>query len=270
MDSLTFKSHSYMKNVLITGGSSGIGFEVSRYFIKHNFRLFWVSWSENELKEAKEIMKNEFPDAEIETFVQDLSVMDAAESVLAWIENRDIVLDVLINNAGVGIHGLTKDNSMEKELAMIQLNVVTPYKLTRFFLSHFMAKNEGCIINISSNTSFQPVARMNTYASTKAFVKHFSMGLQEEMEILKSNVRIVTICPAAIKDTAFKVAANMKTFSGIAVTTSKEVAKDVWYAYSSGKNYRVTGWKMRLMQVLRPLVPYALQQAMVRKETKIS
>lgn len=262
-----------MKNVLITGGSSGIGFEISRYFLQHNFRLFWVSWSENELKEAQERMSTEFPTVQIETLVQDLSVMDAAEHVLQWIESMDVSLDVLINNAGVGMHGLTKDNDMQRELNMIQLNVVTPYKLSRFFLGHFLAKNDGCIINISSNTSFQPVARMNTYASTKAFVKHFSMGLQEEMEILNSKVRIVTICPAAIKDTAFKVAGNMeraKTFSGIAVTTSKEVAKDVWYAYSSGKNYRVTGWRMRMMQLVRPFVPYALQQAMVRKETKIS
>jgi short-subunit dehydrogenase len=262
-----------MKNILITGGSSGIGLDISRLFAKEGFKLYWVSWSSEELSTAKNQLLKEFPACKIETFVQDLSRMDSAEAVLQWIESQDIQLDVLINNAGVGIHGLTKDNSIQKELGMIQLNVVTPYKLTRYFLNHFLAKNEGCIINISSNTSFQPVARMNTYASTKAFIKHFSMGLQEEMEILNSKVRIVTICPAAIKDTAFKVAANMekaKTFSGIAVTTSKEVAKDVWFAYKSGKNYRVTGWKMRIMQVIRPIVPYGIQQAMVRKETKIS
>lgn len=261
-----------MQTVLITGGSSGIGLEMSRHFGKAGYRLIWVSKPEEELAKAKAQLIEELPTVEIHTMAKDLSNQAAAKEVYDWTKQKDWEVNVLINNAGFGTYGYQKDTSIEEELAMIQLNVINLYQLTRFFLQDMLQKDAGTIINISSNSSFQPVPRMNTYASTKAFVKHFSRGLQEELKMLRSNVRVMTVCPAAIKDTPFKTSAKMekvKTFTGLAYTTAKEVAKDVFKGFQQGKTFVISGWKMRLLYSIHNFVPYGLQQFLVRKETEI-
>ena len=259
------------KTVLITGGSSGIGFEISKIFAANNFHIVWVSLMENELKSAQENLLKIYPNNKIDFLCKDLSSSDAAQEVYNWIKENKWEIDVLINNAGFGVYGYTFENDLDKEVAMIQLNVVSLFKLTKLFLKDMILKNDGIIINISSNSSFQPVVRMNVYASTKAFVTHFSKGLQEELTLIKSKVKVMTVCPAAIKDTAFKKVGNMekvKTFDGLAATTAKEVANDVWKAYKNKKTFVVSGWKMRWLYFLSPIIPYALQQYMVNIETK--
>ncbi len=258
------------KTVLITGGSSGIGFEMSQYFAKDGYRILWVSLLEEELTTAKTKLTALVDGVEIHCLTKDLSKNEAAQEVFEWTQKMGGV-DVLINNAGFGTYGYTNDISMDKELTMIQLNVLNVYKMTRLFLQEMQQKNTGTIINISSNSSFQPVARMNTYASTKAFVAHFSRGLQEELALQKSKVKVMTVCPSAIVDTAFKKASGMdkvKTFNGLAYTTAEEVAKDVWYGFQKNKTFVVSGWKMRWLYAVRGLVPYRVQQYMVQKETE--
>ena len=204
-----------MKTVLITGGSSGIGFEVSRYFARDGYQLLWVSKLATELENARKLLLEEQPAAKIHTLAIDLSKTTAPQSVFDWVNQNQWSVDVLINNAGFGTYGYTAKQSIEKELAMIHLNVLCVYQLTRLFLKGMIEKDAGTIINISSNSSFQPVARMNTYASTKAFVSHFSRGLQEELELQQSRVRVMTVCPSAIQDTPFRITGQMegvKTF----------------------------------------------------------
>lgn len=259
------------KIVLITGGSSGIGFQVSRYFAKDGFHILWVSLVEDELREAKAKLEQEVKGVQVDYLQLDLSDTAAAYAVHKWVKDNNWTLDVLINNAGFGTFGYQQTIPMERELSMINLNVINLYQMNRLFLDDMLQRNEGVIINISSNSSFQPGARINTYASTKAFVTHFSRGLQEELEIQKSNVRVMTVCPSAIRDTPFKEASNMsraKTFKGMAFTTAAEVSSDIWKGYKSGKTFVVTGARMRFFYAIRRLVPYSLQQYLVRKETE--
>jgi len=262
------------KTVLITGGSSGIGYEMSRLFGRAGFRLLWVSWSEEELSEARSRLEQEISGVYIRTLCQDLSVLEGAQYVYDWVKQMGEEVDVLINNAGFGTYGYVWETDSAKEVAMIQLNVLNVYRMTRLFLADMVKVDAGVIINISSNSSFQPVPRMATYASTKAFVTHFSRGLSEELKVVRSKVRVITVCPSAIKDTPFKDHADMadvKTFSGLAYTTAEEVASDVWRAYSkAGKDFMVTGWKMRFLYAISGWVPYRLQQFLVRNETKRS
>lgn len=259
------------KTVLITGGSSGIGYTISRCFVKEGFRLLWVSLSNEEIAEGKSKMEQELPDAEIYGFAQDLSIDGAAQKVYDWTTSSKWRVDVLINNAGVGSYGFLHENDMQKEMNMIQLNVINLYALTRLYIKDMVACNQGTLINISSNTSFQPTPKLSAYGATKAFVKHFSRSIHEELKVLNSNVKVMCVCPAAIRDTNFKTAGrmeNLKTFNGLATTTSEEVAKDVWNGYKSGKDFIISGWKMRLLYKISGIVPYSVQQFLVRKEIK--
>lgn len=258
------------KTVLITGGSSGIGFEMSKRFANDGYRLLWVSLFQTELDEAKAKFLNEFPNAKIHTLEKDLSIPTNSKSVYDWVKENGWTVDVLINNAGFGNYGFTNEIPLERELAAINLNIVNLFQLTRYFLNDMVAKDSGTIINISSNSSFQLTMRFNVYASTKAFVTHFTVGLTEELRMMKSKVKAITICPAAISDTAFRTKNGMQgvhTFDGLAFTTTKEVADDVWKAFQKKKSFQVTGWKMRIIYATRNFVPAGLMRILIKMET---
>ena len=179
--------------------------------------------------------------------VKDLSLPESAQEVFNWATNFTSI-EVLINNAGFGTYGFQQEINIEKELSMIKLHVLSFYKMTRLFLNDMLVRKKGTIINISSIAAFQPVARMNTYASTKAFVYQFSRGLEEEFRLQKSKVKVMTVCPAAIADTPFKNSINpIKTYHGLATTTAKEVGLDVWNGFQKGKTFIVSGRKMRIL-----------------------
>ncbi len=257
--------------VLITGGSSGIGYEMSRHFARGGYRILWVSKPPQELADAKVRLEGEIEGVEIHTLAQDLSEKDAAKVVYDWAASIAVV-DVLINNAGFGSFGFTQEIPMEKDVAMMNLHIIGTYQMTRVFLDNMLSRNTGTIINISSITALQPIVRLNTYASTKAFIRHFSMGLQEELMMQKSKVKVVTVCPAAIGNTAFKSSANMedvKTFTkGLVTTTAEEVARDVWRGFNKGKTYIITGRKARWIYKTQWLLPYWLEQYLVKRESQ--
>lgn len=259
-----------MRTVLITGGSSGIGYAMSKRFARGGYHLLWVALEQDELIKAKAALQAEFNGTSVDFLAIDLSKADCPQAVYDWTAQGGWTVDVLVNNAGFGTYGYVCDIPMEREVAMIQTNVLATYRLTRLFLDDMLKRDAGTIIQIASNSAFQPVARMNTYAATKAFVYQFGRALQEELTLRKSKVRCLTVCPSAISDTPFKDSASMdgvRTFKGLATTTAEEVAGDVWNAYTSGRDFIVTGARMRFLFGIRRLIPYGLQQWLVRRET---
>jgi len=263
------KDKKIMKIALITGGSSGIGLSMTKRFIQNGYAISWVSLFEEEALSAKKQLLVEFPKAAITYLIQDLSLPDAAQKTYDWVKSNNWTVDVLINNAGFATYGMSPSINMDKEVNMIELNVLNLYKMTRLFLKEMIANNAGTIINISSNTSFQPVPKMAAYAATKAFVAHYSQALNEELKELNSKVKVITVCPAAIKDTKFKVAAKMekvKTFEGLAATTREEVAADVWNAFKNGKDFIMTGAKLRRIHPLTKILPKFLLNFLMKQE----
>jgi len=262
------KLHLQMK-VLVTGGSAGIGLEISKRFAKNGYDICWIALFEEEVQEAKKELLSEFPNTSINYLIQDLSKEEGAKKTYDWIKTQNFEIDVLINNAGFGTFGLSHEISIEKEVNMINLNVLTVFKLTRMFLNEMIQKDKGTIINISSSSSLQPVPRMAAYAATKSFVAHYSQALSQELKEQKSKVKVITICPAGTKNTKFKVAANMeniKTFEGLQATTKEEVADDVWKTFSKGKSYYLTGTRLRRTRWLSKVLPKSFVYRMIKDE----
>ncbi len=258
-----------MKTVLITGGSSGIGFEISKRFAQDGYHILWVSLLEDEIQAAKAMLQTQIPDVQIDSLAIDLSQLDAPQAVYDWVQQNAWTLNVLINNAGFATYGMTPTIELAREVNMIQLNVLGVFQLTRLFLPDMLERDAGTIINISSSTSFQPVPRMAAYAATKAFVAHYSQALHMELQELKSKVRVMTVCPAGIKDTKFKVAASMervKTFEGLTATTKNEVADDIWRAFTQKKDFLKTGAKLRNTYWLTKILPKPILYALMRQE----
>lgn len=259
-----------MKKILITGGASGIGYEMSKHWAEAGYHILWASLVQKEIDTAIENLKAEVGSLAINALTIDLSTPTAAKDVYKWVKDNGWEIDVLINNVGFGTAGYVQSIPMEDEVNMIELNVLSTYKITRFFMTDMLARDAGTIINISSISSFTPVPRLTTYAATKAFIKNFSLGLHQELKWQKSNVSIITVFPAAISDTRFKDRIpKMKTFNGLVTTNSKEVAKDIWNGFKSKKHFIVTGRKMRWVHRFDFLIPDFIKIYFIKKETTI-
>jgi short-subunit dehydrogenase len=261
-----------MKTALITGGSSGIGFELSKLFAADNYRLLWVSKSKEELASGLKNLGKEYTNIEVHTLEKDLSLPNASIEVYEWSKNIAEV-NVLVNNAGYGTYGFLLDIPEEKELAMINLNIVNVYLLTRYFLRDMIARNEGRIMNISSNASLQPVPLMSTYSSTKVFVKHFSQSLHDELKYKNSKVTVTAVCPPATPNTGFQEEANMnnvKTFHSFLSSTPSEVARYAFRGTMAGKELVLAGWRLRNLIWLYGVLPKVLLKYLLKNELKRS
>lgn len=256
--------------VLITGGSSGLGFQLSRLFARDGYSILLVSEMEDQLQSASEKLATEFPGIKIQTLCCDLSRANAAAEVHKWAKQFGDV-DVLVNNAGFGTFGYLNEIAEERESSMLQLNVMSFYFLTRMFLADMDRKGSGKILNISSNTALQPVPLMSAYAAAKSFVRHFSQSLHRELKSKNSKVTVTVVCPPAISDTGFKEKAGMtdvRTFSSFLTATAEEVAKDAYEGLMKGKELVIAGKVLRNTRWLNKLLPEFIISKILWRELK--
>jgi hypothetical protein len=257
------------RTALVTGGSSGIGLALSRRLAARGYRLLWVSLDEAELAAAGEAVRAQTPGVEIETLALDLSDSSASARVMQWAQGHGGV-DLLVNNAGFGVYGPSRDLAPEAEAKMIAVNAGALHALTRNFLKPMEDRGGGVIVNISSNSAYTPAPNLAVYAATKAFVKHYSQALTQELEVAKSPVRVMTVCPSAVSDTPFKTRAAMdgvRTFESFTATTAEEVADDIIKGLDQNKSFVLTGAAMRRALLLMKILPAPILRWMTARET---
>ena len=246
---------------LITGGSAGIGLELSKLFAADHYNLVLVSKPEAELKKGKETLLSMFPDIDIKTIQKDLSVQNSAREVYNEVKEAGIEIDVLVNNAGFATFGDFRDIPIERELDMINLNVVTLYHLTRLFLSDMVKKDKGRILNVSSTAGLNPQPQFTTYAATKAFSLNFSEALNFELKHTRSSVRITTLCPPPVR-TGFQKAAGMEKstlFDKSIAMDAPDVAKGAYKALFEGKSMIIPSRSFSIMMKILNLFPKNLR-----------
>lgn len=185
---------------LITGASSGIGREFAKILASKGYELILVARDEDKLIE----LKNEL-NVNTKVVSMDLSIKENCEKLHA--ENQDI--DLLINNAGFGDCGNFSHTSLEKEISMINTNIVAYHILTKLYLIDMKKVNNGHILNVASIAGFMPGPLMSTYYATKSYVVRLSEGIREELNKEKSNVKISILCPGPV-NTNFNKVANVK------------------------------------------------------------
>jgi hypothetical protein len=177
---------------LVTGASSGIGLEFARVLARDGHDLILVARSEGALHAlAAELARAHGARAAV--VPADLVEPGAAEEVAAAVAARDLTVDVLVNNAGVGLLGDFAASDRDRQLAMLQLNVGSLTDLTHRFLGGMLARGRGRIVNLASTAAFQPGPLMAVYYATKAYVLQFSLGLAEE--VADRGVTVTALCP---------------------------------------------------------------------------
>lgn len=186
---------------LITGASNGLGRDFAIKLANMGYDVVLVARSKDKLEKLKQNIKT---NCEIE--IMDLSNKDNVYKLYEKYKNK---IDLLINNAGFGDAGFFTETSLDNELNMIDLNVVTYHILTKLFLKDFVKRDSGQILNVASSAAFQPGPLMATYYASKSYVYNLSMAIYEELRHQKSNVHISILCPGPV-DTGFNDRAQVK------------------------------------------------------------
>lgn len=186
---------------LVTGASSGMGLDMSKYLIKLGYDVIAVSSNKDKLDEAYKKYDN------VKTICLDLTKKNNCLKLYDMVKGDNI--DILVNNAGFGDAGNFCETSLDKELSMIDLNIRSYHILTKLFLKDFIKRDYGRILNIASMAGFMPGPYMATYYATKSYVVNLSLAIYEELKKDRSNVKISIFCPGPVK-TNFDNVANVK------------------------------------------------------------
>ena len=226
-----------MKHVLITGGSSGIGYAIAQEFAKENVKITLVARNKKKLEEARESLGTN-----VDILPADLTTSDIEKCVSIL---KDV--DILVNNAGFGKRGRFDSIDLLVQHNMMGLNMSAPVRLTH----HALQNGAERIINIASVAAFQPGPYMAVYYATKSFLYSWSRALQAENE----DVEITTVCPGPTK-TAFESRAGIQ-FDWH--DTPKLVAKKA----VAGSGLVVIGWRNKFMRWLSWILPDSVVIKMV-------
>ena len=189
-----------MATVLITGASAGLGTDFARILARQKYDLILVARNEERLTTLATQLAAEHG---VKTYIisLDLSVSGSAEALVQDLRSKGLSVDVLINNAGYGMHGPVVDADVKTLVGMLQLNITTLTELTRLLLPNMVARKSGRIMNVASVAAFQPGPWMAGYYASKAYVLSFSEALATELK--GTGVTITALCPGPTKTEFF-------------------------------------------------------------------
>jgi len=183
---------STKKTALVTGAAYGIGYELAYIFAVNNHDLVLVDKNTEKLAEVLDEFPRKF-NVSVKAIVKDLSISTSPEEIFLELQQANIQVDILVNNAGFGTHGTFAETDLNKELQMLQVNLVSLTHLTKLFLREMVDRGYGKILNVASAAAFQPGPLMAVYAATKAYVLSFSEAIANELE--GTGVTVTVLCP---------------------------------------------------------------------------
>lgn len=184
---------------LVTGASSGIGRAFATRIAADGSDLVLVARRQTALTNLADELRERYGVA-VDVIAADLSSSGAAASLVSALDQRGLEVDVLVNNAGLGIHGDLAQSRLVTVSQQIGVNVTALTELTTLLLPGMVARRRGTVVNVASTAAFQPVPHMAVYAATKAYVLSFTRALWSETR--GTGVRVLAVCPGAT-DTAF-------------------------------------------------------------------
>jgi len=249
-----------MSNVLITGASGGIGFELAKLFARDHHNLILVARSADRLGQvATELQTHGIT---VKTFALDLEQPVVPKFLFDQLQGQTI--DILINNAGYGAFGEFAQMSEQEIFGQINLNIAALTALTRLFLPAMVARRSGRIMNVASTAGFQAGPLMAVYYATKAYVISFSEAIANEVR--ESGVTVTCFCPGATHTGFAGRAGNDKSrlFKKLGAMKAEKVALDGYRALMEGRTLAISGAHNWLVVQSTRLAPRKLVTAISR------
>lgn len=243
-----------MDYALITGASSGIGYELALLFAKNEHNLILVSRKKNKLKQIAINLKKNF-NIEVLIIPIDLCYTDAAEKIFRLVEEKSITINYLVNNAGFYVKGAFSETLWEEEQKIIQLQCLTHTQLTKLFLPNMLKNGQGGILNIGSTGSFVPGPYNAVYCAAKSFVLSFSEAFAEELS--GTGITVTALCPGGTK-TAFQPLDNNRKSVIFPIMKASKVAQTGYKALMKGKRVAIPGIPNKIQVMLVRFIPRKL------------
>jgi uncharacterized protein len=255
------------QTALITGASSGIGRALAYLFAQDGYTLVLAGRHASTLETLRaELVATHRVTAHCISV--DLATAGGADLLHAQLLHERLSIDVLVNNAGVGLQGAFVDLPLDRQLQMMTLNVTSLVSLTRLLLPAMAQRERGGVLNVGSMAGFQPGPYMAVYYATKAFVVSFSEAISDE---LKGSGVVVSCLAPGPTATGFATEAGVThapLFRG-ELMTADEVARLGYEGWKRGKSLIITGARNRRRYLLTKIMPRSIVRRVVRRLNRV-
>ncbi len=251
---------------VITGATSGIGYELSVIFAKHGNNLVLIARNIEKLKCMKKEFEEKY-DIKVCIISSDLSLKDSPEFIYKTIKDRGIIVDNLINNAGFGSFGRFQEVEDQKDLTMIDVNVRALTHMLKLFIPDMIKREKGKIMNVASTAAFQAGPLMSVYYATKAYVLSLSQALAVELK--KYNITVSTLCPGPTS-TEFQSRAEVKKaeIAKKSMMSAQAVAEEAYKGFMKGKEIIIPGVSNKFLVYSSKLLPRKFVHKIIMKVNK--
>ncbi|HEX9984924.1 MAG TPA: SDR family oxidoreductase [Thermoanaerobaculia bacterium] len=253
---------------LITGASSGIGLELAKCFAKDNYDVILVA-EDAGLEQAATEVRQLGSGGRVETITADLSKRDGAHHVYGEVQRRGRQLDVLVNNAGVGVYGKFIETNLDEEIAMVQLNAIACLQLTKLFAPSMVQRGSGRILMTASVASVMPAPYLSIYGATKAFVYEFAQALRAELA--DTGVTVTALLPGPTDTNFFERAhAQDSRILDEKLSDPADVARAGYDALMKGEAKVIVPLKYKVQATLNQAMPDSVvaKQSLKKHEPK--
>ena len=253
------------KTALITGASTGIGRELAKIHASTGGDLVIVARSTDKLNQLKSELETQYH-VKVHVISKDLTLLASCYEVYEEVKAAGIEIDFLINNAGFGGLGKFHERKLADDLAMINLNIVALTVLTHLFLSDFVKRGSGKVLNVSSTASLMAGPLQAVYFATKAFVTSFSNAIAEELS--GTGVTVTALMPGATKTEFGKVSGldNTPLFDNL--YSAEGVAKEGYEGMLAGKLDVITGVST-MQKLMLKAIPFTPKRVVLKQTRKL-
>lgn len=244
------------KIAVITGASSGMGREFVRQIVQKRWKIDEI-WLIARRKERLEEITCLYPWQKFRILALDLEQECAWEQYSMLLNREQTKILLLVNAAGYGIIGQTKEIDLHMQTGMIRLNCEGLQAITQISISHM--KKGSCILQLASASAFLPQPGFNVYAASKAFVVHYSRALARELK--KAGIGVTIVCPGPVQTEFFERAEIMKTspsYKRYFRASKEKVVKKALRDAGKGKELSIYGIAMKGMYLAAKVIPHKL------------
>lgn len=249
---------------LITGASGGIGLELATIMASRGHNLILVARTREKLEDISRNLINHYG-IDIKVFDKDLSLTNDRQQLIDALFEMNLMVNILVNNAGFGDSGNFHQSDWEKNERMIQLNITALTHLTRSFLPMMVSNRNGRILNVASIAGYLPGPLMSVYYASKAYVVSFSQALYYELK--GTGVTVTTLSPGPVRTNFFNYAGagEAKINSILEPATASSVAKLGYRKMMKGRRSAIQGWNNKLIVLGLRFMPKSLTSAITKK-----
>jgi len=241
------------QTALITGASSGIGYEFAHLFARDGINLVLVARREPLLATLQADLQRQYG-IQVTYLAVDLAAPGQAAAVYQYCQDHHVPVDYLVNNAGYGAYKDVAQEDARVYEDMLALNVVALTTLTTLVAREMVARQRGRILNVGSTSAYQPVPHMAVYGASKSYVLHFTEALHAE---LRGTGVTATLLSPGVTATGFVARAAMGHWSQAQgkLAVASTVAQAGYRAMQQGKLNVIPGWKNKALAWSIGLVP---------------